>query len=358
MALAPSAIAVVGFLVAGLCFGRIAVLRKRGYSRVRFFAAGLPLFTVVITSLALVVLSGADWIAFRDQAPPGTLYLVQGHRMRIHCEGMGAPTIVLDAGLGNDGLIWSGIQPVLAKSNRVCSFDRAGYGWSDPVSTPRDATNVSTELHGLLMAANIGAPVVLVGHSIAGLYIREYAVRYPKEVAGLVFVDASAPTREESSGTETENRNPRPNSSQGSGFENEVFATGLNRLLGACPGSLPGYRLHLLMPRIEGVCRENLSVFRGELDNFDLSAREAALFLSSRLPILILSRWTTDKTWNRQQEGLKALSTDNRRVIAAHSGHYIQVDRPALVEGEISLFLKQISGKIPEQTDLRATSVE
>ena len=119
--------------------------------------------------------------------------------MRIDCSGSGSPTLVLDAGLGNDGLIWGGVQPVLAKTTRVCSYDRAGFGWSDALPPPRDADHIAAELHGLLIAAKVNGPIVLMGHSIAGIYIRDYATRYPEKLAGLIFVDGSTPLQ---------NRNP------------------------------------------------------------------------------------------------------------------------------------------------------
>src|SRR3984885_16370192 len=85
------------------------------------------------------------------------------------------------------------VQPELAKTTRVCSYDRAGYGGSEMVPGPRDADHVATELHGLLHAAGIEGPIVLMGHSIAGIFIRDYATRYPAQRAGLMFVDGSTP---------------------------------------------------------------------------------------------------------------------------------------------------------------------
>ncbi len=339
-----------------LCIGRVVLLRRHSYSSVRALAEAVPLCAVGIASLAVLIVSVTDAIAFRDQTPPGRMYVVEGHRMRIDCEGVGNPTVVLDAGLGNDGLIWSAVQPALATTNRVCSFDRAGYGWSDPMSTRRDAESVSKELHGLLMAASVDGPVVLVGHSIAGLFIRDYAMRYPEEVVGLVFVDASVPPGGNPPGVKQPITGKK--SLQESRVANVVFAMGLNRLLGACPGSFPGFRLRLTLPRIEGVCREHLPASESEQDNFDLSACEAAAFSTTRLPTLILSRWTMDESWNRKQEGLMALSSHSRRVIAARSGHYLQVDRPALLGEQIRLFIKQVRGEVPEPRELRSTRVE
>ena len=113
----------------------------------------------------------------------------------MDCTGSGSPTLILDAGLGDDSLIWGGVQPVLARTTRVCAYDRAGWGLSQAVPGPQDANHIADELHGLLTVAGITGPVVLMGHSIAGMYIRAYASRYPAEVAGLIFVDASTPSR-------------------------------------------------------------------------------------------------------------------------------------------------------------------
>ena len=117
----------------------------------------------------------------------------------MDCMGSGSPTLILDAGLGNDSLIWGGVQPVLAKNTRVCAYDRAGWGLSQTVPGPQDANDIADELHGLLDAAGIDGSVVLMGHSIAGMYIRAYASRYPAQVAGLIFVDASTPLQDEGS---------------------------------------------------------------------------------------------------------------------------------------------------------------
>ena len=96
----------------------------------------------------------------------------------------------------------------LSKATRVCSYDRAGFGWSDPRPDPRDADHIVAELHGLLSAAAIAGPIVLIGHSIAGLYIRDYTARYPANVAGLVFVDASTPLQDDRFPAELETKLP------------------------------------------------------------------------------------------------------------------------------------------------------
>jgi len=114
-----------------------------------------------------------------------------GRRMNIYCLGAGSPTVILDAGMGDSTISWALVQPRLAARTRVCSYDRAGLGFSDGSSVPSTADNIAADLHTLLKAADIAPPYVLVGHSAAGMYIRVFADRYPQEVVGMVSVEGS-----------------------------------------------------------------------------------------------------------------------------------------------------------------------
>src|SRR5215203_6267137 len=88
---------------------------------------------------------------------------------------------------------WVRVQQDVSSATRVCSYDRAGMGWSEMGPEPRDAKQITSELHALLKGAGIEGPYVVVGHSFGGLYMRTYAARYPDEVAGVVLVDSSSP---------------------------------------------------------------------------------------------------------------------------------------------------------------------
>ncbi|UGB37469.1 alpha/beta hydrolase [Frateuria soli] len=114
-----------------------------------------------------------------------------GRRMNIYCLGFGSPTVILDAGMGDSTISWALVQPRVAARTRVCSYDRAGLGFSDGSSAPGTADNIANDLHALLEAAEIAPPYVLVGHSAAGMYIRVFADRYPREVVGMVSVEGS-----------------------------------------------------------------------------------------------------------------------------------------------------------------------
>lgn len=122
-------------------------------------------------------------------AAPGRLVDIGGCRLHIYEQGRGSPTVVLESGIAGSSLGWSLVQPKIAEFTRVCSYDRAGLGWSDRCGSATTIDAMVLELATLLQRAKIPAPFVLVGHSFGGLLIRAYACRRPDEVAGLVFVD-------------------------------------------------------------------------------------------------------------------------------------------------------------------------
>jgi pimeloyl-ACP methyl ester carboxylesterase len=127
-------------------------------------------------------------------AMPGQLFDVGGHKLHISCTGSGSPTVVLEAGLGEPAVMMSGwLQPGVATTSKVCVYDRAGKGWSEPAESPRDGVAIATDLHTLLNRAQIDGPYVLAGHSSGGVYVQVFAARYADEVAGIVLLDSQPP---------------------------------------------------------------------------------------------------------------------------------------------------------------------
>ena len=156
----------------------------------------------VLGSLALAsigaVAGNLAVIHDRSTYPPsGRLYEVDGHRLHIDCRGPrssgGSPTVVLSSSLGGTSADWSRVVAAISPTTRTCAYDRAGQGWSEEASSPRDGIQSATELHTLLAEAGEHEPYVLAGHSTGGTYAMTYAARYPDEVAGLVLVDSSSP---------------------------------------------------------------------------------------------------------------------------------------------------------------------
>jgi pimeloyl-ACP methyl ester carboxylesterase len=152
----------------------------------------------VIGALAVASLGGiAESVALSEDdtryAMPGASYDVGGHRLHLNCTGTGSPTVVLQNGLAEISPLWSAITARVAKTTRVCAYDRAGQGWSDDATRPQDGLAVATDLHTLLAGAGENGPYVLAGHSSGGTLAMTYAAQYPAEVAGMVLLDASSP---------------------------------------------------------------------------------------------------------------------------------------------------------------------
>jgi pimeloyl-ACP methyl ester carboxylesterase len=142
---------------------------------------------------ALLWMSGAAGAPLGEgSAPLMAKHLVDvggGRRMNIVCMGHGSPTVVFEYGLGGHMLNWQRVQAPVSALTTACFTDRAGYGFSDPSPRPMTAQNVTDDLTRLLDKAGVRKPVVLVGHSLGGLYATLYADRFPSEVAGLVLID-------------------------------------------------------------------------------------------------------------------------------------------------------------------------
>lgn len=122
--------------------------------------------------------------------PPGSLIDIGGCRLHALVSGADGPTVVLDAGLSGLSLGWTLVQEEVSKFARVCSYDRAGYGWSDAASSKRTSQQLAEELHRLLHTAGIPGPYILVGHSFGGCNVLMFADMYPIETLGVILVDS------------------------------------------------------------------------------------------------------------------------------------------------------------------------
>lgn len=149
---------------------------------------------IVLAAIPVVVEAALEYGEWHEAPARGRLVDVGGgRRLYLNCTGTGSPVVVLAAGLGGGAASWGWIAPEVARETRVCAFDRAGRGWSDPAPKPQDGEGVAQDLGAALTAAGETGPYVLVGHSFGGLYARAFAARYPERVAGVVLLDASDP---------------------------------------------------------------------------------------------------------------------------------------------------------------------
>ena len=275
---------------------------------------------------------------------PGRLIDVDGRRLHILCSGSGSPTVVLEAGASSFAIDWTLVQRELAATTRVCSYDRAGMGWSD-AGTLESRVSTARDLHRLLRAAGERPPYVLVGASRGGLFIRAYQADHPSDVVGMVFVD---PSTEERLLTVIEGRTvpiarvtaqelratnpttpvavPRRRPQSGEPFDRlppELYRLRImldEKLIASVPDTVG--------PEIIAVARESERQFLARLD----SLRGATGYPLASLPTVVLSRGG-DPNPDREaaHAGVARLSTNSYHCIVAGAGHEIHLFEPGAV---------------------------
>jgi len=371
----PIAIVLVAILIVALSIRRLRTLQRTRHGKWRRITERVLLSLVIllcVIAAGSTIFNAAALRYYRSIYPaPGTIYRVNGHDMHIYCTGEGSPTIVLEAGLGDDSLKWGKVQPELSKTTRVCSYDRAGFGWSTPGPDPRDADAIASELHALLQQAGVRGPIVLMGHSIAGIYIRAYATRYPQDVTGLIVVDGATPLQEDHGSAELR---AAMSHSKYVYYPYVLFtALGLQRVAGWCSAER-GFEEPAATRIAQLECGKQFSAIWREYTNMQRSGEERINTGPYRdLPVLIFSRdpeldsrstelppklaLEASVVWDQDQEALKRLSNRSRRIIAKGSGHHIPIDRADLLNREVPIFIQQI-GNHELRTDYGSTKTE
>ncbi len=329
--------------------------RSTSHPLFRRIMLGALLLVVFVSGIGFIYENISEARDRRFNPMTGTMVDVDGHKMHIDCLGQGTPTVVLDSGLGDTYLSWRKIQPEIAKFTRVCSYDRAGLGYSQSASGARTSKAIAEQLHALLQSAGIKPPYVLVGHSMAGYDVRLYASSYPMDVAGMVLVDASHPDQDKRFPPEIQNM-------QGSWEREALFVEfsmpfGIPRLMGLCE-AYPVLRAAECNWRN---AHENLQ----EMKAFPESAAETAATGSlGNIPLIVLSH-DPDKpsndlppdlakpvnaAWEKMQEELAHLSTRGTQMIAKNSAHYIQLDRPDVVIEAVRAVVQQVRQSEPNSS--------
>ena len=326
----------------------------------------LAVFSLVLAGLLLLGLISqavANAVDAARYPAPGKLVDIGGYQLHINCTGSGSPTVILDAGLGGSSLDWSKVQPDVARFTRVCSYDRAGYGWSQTGSGPRTSQQIVTELHALLAQAKINGPYVLVGHSVGGLNMRLYAYRYPAEVAGMVLLDATSEHQFAPFGS-----HPAyfPSQAVNSVVQQlQVFSvaayfgvarlalqTGLSPLedFAAYPAAVkPIVLAHASQSRYYSTQHDEYAALQESAAQ--VRAARQATPSYGKLPLIVLSKDDSQDqsaqgkqmaaTWDALQQDLASLSSNSQHRVAQHSGHYINLDRPDLAIAAIQSVWQQ-----------------
>src|SRR5437867_8494430 len=292
--------------------------------------------------VVLGALAGAayQWTATRQDLaanpPPGRLVDVGGHRLHVWCTGAGTPSVILESGLGGSSFDWGYVQPEVARFTRVCSYDRAGMGYSDAGPSPRTTRRIARELALLLDRFGIGGPLILVGASIGGFTVRLFASEHAERVAGLVLVDASHEDQE----VEVPRIAP---------FVPLLSSVGVFRLLGVSFGLPPDS----LEPSVRGFARATAfraSAYRATADEGTHLPESAAEVRASRrrlaIPVVVVTAGRgADPVWRDLQRDQVGLSQRGCQVIAEHSGHAIALGQPEAVVDAIRATVDAARGR-------------
>ena len=274
---------------------------------------------------------------------PGKMVDIGTHRLYLHCEGDGTPTIVVDTGLGSVSLEWLPIQQALAPHTRICLYDRAGYGYSDPGPIPRTSRYIVDELRTLLQRADIEGPFILVGHSFGGYNMQLFARRFPDLTSAVVLIDSSHPDQYERFLAPPINvKTAPPNKPR----------------LGVVNFSPPA--IHPKLPRdlrkpvltLMGKMKMRYAVAY-EFYNFRKSAEEVQDYEAGfpAVPLLVLSRGKRvypegeqgdlmEVLWMDLQKELSLLNRYGSHIVAHGSDHFIHLDQPQLVIDSLSFLLE------------------
>jgi len=292
-----------------------------------------PWQSVLVAGLVLVA-QPATAVDIAIGKPPGRMYDVGGYDLQMYCTGEGSPVVVIDTGLGSSSLEWLEIQHAMGRETRVCSYDRAGYGWSDGGPGPRTVSLLAEELNRLLDRADVDPPYVLVGHSFGGYIVQYYAETRADKVAGLVLVESSHPEQA------ARLRDLVPGAAgivPNEPLNNPVNEWLLNRSYGDPRGG-PADIGNFLNSR-----RKAIFAQMDELEHFTESGRQVtAKRPLPEMPLVVLARgrpaWTStdggeqlELAWQQLQQELSQLTRQGELRIAGDSGHHVHRDQPALV---------------------------
>lgn len=314
-----------------------------------------------VVAVLLLILLGAAYQAV-DMAldsqrypPPGRLIDVGGHELHLYCTGEGSPTVVLESASIGWSVYWTKIQSDLTRLTRICSYDRAGLGWSERGPSPRTGRRIADELHTLLARARVSGPYIFVGHSLGGFVARLYHESYREDVVAMVLVDAD----HERQFDEAEFRKFIASAKTAFPILGAATTLGITRLLLTLDVLPPLFarQEERAPPEIRPMLRAGWARTRYFATMADeqasLEETSSQVKRSGRLgdlPLIVVT--ATGPTWwpdmpqgldssrfrhmrlNLQADLLK-LSTNSRQIFADRSSHFVNFDQPEIIVEQV-----------------------
>ena len=289
-------------------------------------------------------------------APPGELIDAGGHRLHALCLGSGRPFVMIESGIAASSLSWAVVQPEIATFTRVCTYDRAGLGWSDAPSCPRTFNRIVDELTTVLGRVAPDERLVLVGHSFGSFVVRAFAARHSARVLGLVLVDPPTEwltmTREQARML----RRGKDLSHIGAMLAHlGVVRASLALLTSGAPGA-PRRLVRAMGPRVSGTLERLVGevrklppdvhpllqaiwsdpkCFNSMADHLRVLEREAKAIGEAipppEIPVVVISGGNQPPEQLAAHEALARASAHGRHVVASRSTHWVQFDEPELI---------------------------
>jgi len=326
--------------------------------------------------LAFAMAAGAIYQAavsasdMKKYSPSGKLYDIGDYKLHLTCTGEGSPTVILEAGAGSPGLVWGSVQGEVEKFTRVCSYDRAGFGYSESAKGSLSPQQVASDLNDLLEEANVPGPYIMVGHSAGGVYVQAYTSEHPSNVVGIVLVDSSH---------EGENLRLPPEWVKLNNTQNTMIAVcraispfGLMRLAHMFDAAIADVAIdpqvgaaYLATTYQTRFCRESAR----EIEALAVTSNQPDIPGSlADMPLIVLTADTSQAQIEAQippylkstvgpevvakifqvnremQQSLVNLSSRDMQVMVPNNGHFIQLERPDVVIDAIREVMAQVRG--------------
>jgi pimeloyl-ACP methyl ester carboxylesterase len=341
----------------------VSTPRPRRRNRFLRILGTLVIILVVLALIGAVYQSASAAADRRNYPPIGELVDIGDYSLHLNCTGEGSPTVILIAGAGNMYAHWDAVQTGASEFTRVCSYDRAGTGWSDYPASQPDMNQHIEDLHALLQASGEPGPYILVGHSMGGIQSRMYYATYPEDVRGMVLVDSSIEGQYEDLPSIIRESNRSASTIWG---VCQTFAPiGLVRIAGL------GQSYANAFPDYSETAKKAITATFNRTGNCRGAAWESGLtvLLESGdpsslgdLPLIVLTRGQDEmqanpnqrfserqqeqfrevqRVWSEIQADLATISTNSEQIIAEESGHFIQESQPELVVDAIRQIIER-----------------
>ena len=272
--------------------------------------------------------------------PIGKLVDVGGYKLHVHSTGEGEATVVLDAGLSGTSLGWTLVQSAVERFTRVCSYDRAGYAWSEEAPSKRTSKNLAEELHTLLHEANIPGPYLLVGHSFGGCNVLLFADMYPEETLGVILVDSVHEDMLQKFPTPTRSHFSRLVEHPNTQWLLAIFggkrlkgpSTDIEQMFAPLPEKMG--RMYVAQMNKTNYTKtvsremEALSESLSQLRQSQIHLRDKPLIVITAGKF---SNVQEERAWNELQQGLLSKSHLAKQMIAKKSDHMINHHQPEII---------------------------